>query len=127
MGCSPSLIDVPLCDCAHLKYLLNWGANPNESDSGGKTALHLCQTDMAVVRTLIECEADVNVQDSSGDTPLHIAVRNGQTAMAEVLLHYGASTSKVNDVDQTALDTAAAFRHFECMRYIHRHTEHQKQ
>ena len=127
MGCSPSLIGVPLCDCAHLKYLLNWGADPNESDSGGKTALHSCQTDMAVVSMLIKCKADVNMQDSLGDTPLHIAARNGRTAVAEVLLEYGAWTSKVNDVNQTALDTAAAFRHYECMKCIHHHMEYLKQ
>ena len=96
MGCSPSLIDVPLYDCAHLAYLLNWGADPNESDS-------------------------------AEDTPLHIAVRDGETKVAEMLLEHGASTSRVNDVNQTALDTAAAFLRFECLKCIYRHIECQRQ
>ena len=95
MGCSPSLIGVPLHHCAHLAYLLNWGANPNESDS-------------------------------AGDTPLHIAARTGKTEVVKMLLENGASTSKVNGVNQTALDTAAAFVHFECLKCMYRHTEHQR-
>ena len=95
MGCSPSLIGVPLCDCAHVMYLLNWGADPNESSS-------------------------------AGNTPLHTAARAGETEIAKILLETGASTSKVNDVNQTALDAAAAFLRFKCIKCIYHHAEHQR-
>ena len=97
MGCSPSLIGVPLHHCAHLRYLLNWGADPNESDS-------------------------------AGDTPLHVAARTGEAEVAEVLLERGASTSKVNNLNETTFDTAAAYLHLECMIAIYGcHEHHQEQ
>lgn len=61
----------------------------------GMTALHTAaaysQSD--AVRALLEVGASVNAADHEGFTPLDWAVANRHTAVKELLVHAGASTS----------------------------------
>ena len=114
MGCPAGNLFLQLP--AYMKVFLNWGTDANMKDGDEKTALHLHQGNVGPVKMLLEFEAEVNVQDNSGDTPLHIAARNGRTAVVEVLLKNGASTSIVNKKNQTALDTAAVHGNLECFK-----------
>lgn len=55
-----------------MNLLLRAGANPNNVDENGKTALHICAelcVDVAIVRLLVEYDADASLQDHSGKLP----------------------------------------------------------
>lgn len=119
MGCSTDLHN--LAYAAYLKVFLNWGTDPDLQDRDGRTALHLHQDNLGSVKILIESHANVNLQDNSGDTPLHVSARKGRTAVAVILMNTGASTSKVNNENQTALDTAAVHGNLECFRKMFDH------
>jgi len=81
--------------------LLDAGANPNDADSSGATALHYsaARSSPAVSELLLRCKADVDRQDERGDTPLMWA-RGGRTL--EVLLSAGADPLAINKYGQTA-------------------------
>jgi ankyrin repeat protein len=110
----------PLADAAHrgdvaaMRALVAAGADANEYDAGGRTALHWaargghqlgphqCREDTSraeAVEALIDLGADPNAVDrrgsipgrSSGWTPLHVAMHHEQFATADRLLERGAN------------------------------------
>ena len=76
--------------------LLDNGADPNTTDSGGRTALHyacaLETPDEAaeMVELLLGGGSDVNAKDTEGQTPLLWAVNFWQTTIINLLLEHGA-------------------------------------
>jgi ankyrin repeat protein len=71
-----------------LRAALREGADPNESDSLGSTALHaaIAYKSLDVITVLLEHGADVTMQDKDGSTALHYAVEHGLPQIAEQLL-----------------------------------------
>jgi hypothetical protein len=57
------------------RILLENGANPNQKDAVGNTALHLaaCTNNIEVITLLLTAGTDINSLDNSGRTPLHLA------------------------------------------------------
>lgn len=55
--------------------LLERGADPNQRDVIGNTALHLaaCTNHTEMVTLLLKAGTDINAIDNSGRTPLHLA------------------------------------------------------
>jgi hypothetical protein len=80
-------------DYAHLLALLRQGANPNESNEHGTTALMegCVHGRTACVRLLLEHEADVDAATDTGQTALMRACRFGALPSVQMLCAYGAS------------------------------------
>jgi len=63
--------------------LLKGGANPNEIDDEGETALHQAawRGHVLVIKLLLEEDADPGLKDQTGQTALHQAASNGSGAV----------------------------------------------
>ncbi len=78
--------------------LLSAGANINQKDVTGRTALHLAamlpsEVNEKVIQYLIEHGANVNIRDIYGQSPLFFAFNVGNAQAVELLRKYGANTS----------------------------------
>ncbi|KAL8929307.1 MAG: hypothetical protein Q9208_001390 [Pyrenodesmia sp. 3 TL-2023] len=68
------------------------GADPNQTDDEGQTALHQAawRGHTHLVQFLLDSGADLTLRDKTGQTALHHAASNGPTATVELLLDNGA-------------------------------------
>jgi len=57
-----------------INHLIKLGANVDEQDHVGRTALHIAaqKNNISVVEDLIEANALANVRSKDGSTPLHV-------------------------------------------------------
>lgn len=85
-------------DVTWLSFLLAKGANPNQRDGGGNTALMLAaQLGFAEgLALLIDRKAQVDLANNSGETPLIRAVQNRDIATVRTLLAAGANPNKAD-------------------------------
>ncbi len=102
-------------DAEMVEYLISKGANPNDADDDGVTALEWAAigNQAGVARALIARGAAVNHADKFGMTPLLYAasVDFGDTAVIEKLIAGGADLKAKNKQGQTALDLANNYRY----------------
>ncbi|CDS42659.1 ankyrin repeat domain protein [Echinococcus multilocularis] len=94
-------------DLLTLKMMVKEGADVNEQDANGRTALHesSLQNFLHVVSYLLKHNANPNVQavprsgggTGTGDTPLHEATREGHIRIIRALLRYGADPKICNN------------------------------
>jgi len=84
-------------DAAEVRRLIAAGANVNEKDEAGYTALMWAarKGNMEIARALVEARADVNVRDcaSAGWTPLMHAIHKNQNDLARLLIERGADVN----------------------------------
>jgi uncharacterized protein len=85
-------------DVTWLSFLLAKGANPDQRDGNGNTALMLAaQLGFAEgLALLIDRRAQVDLANSSGETPLIRAVQNRDIATVRTLLAAGANPAKAD-------------------------------
>ncbi|MEP6780086.1 MAG: ankyrin repeat domain-containing protein, partial [Gemmatimonadaceae bacterium] len=96
-----------------MQWLLEHGANPNvlsyvnekniAAPNRGEAPLHriaLNGRDVHVARMLVEYGADVNATRGDGRSAYALALRTGNTPVAEYLLSVGADTAGITPVDQ---------------------------
>ena len=85
-------------DVTWLSFLLAKGANPDQRDGSGNTALMLAaQLHFAEgLALLIDRHAQVDLANSSGETPLIRAVQNRDIATVRTLLAAGANPNKAD-------------------------------
>ena len=91
-------------------YLLDYGANANESDSHGRTAMHYAvETDQfSTIKLLLMAGADLNCLDTQGQSPLFQAIKRKNISMVKHLLRQGADFRRVTkDVERTLMHVAA--------------------
>lgn len=83
------------CDKTVIKELIRAGADVNEKNYAGDTALYyaLCEGDCEVARLLIKKGADYNIANNKGETPVQIAVEKGYETVLELM----------TDIDDDAL------------------------
>ncbi|XP_010432708.1 PREDICTED: probable potassium channel AKT5 [Camelina sativa] len=88
-----------------LHHLLKRGSNPNETDTNGRTALHIAASkgNQYCVVLLLEKGADPNIRDSEGNVPLWEAISGRHEEIAKLLSENGATLS---------FDTVG---HFSCL------------
>ena len=72
-----------------LKELLQGGADKDEKDDEGRTALHFAcgYGEIACSEELIKAGADVDAKDGNDNTPLHYAAGYGQAEAIKLLLN----------------------------------------
>ncbi|EAY02448.1 hypothetical protein TVAG_044670 [Trichomonas vaginalis G3] len=99
------MFDIPsLCE-----YFLYYGANINEKDLFGKTALHYMAANNSIQTAplLLSRDIKINEKDNYGKTALHYAAENNSKEIAELLLSHGANINEKDRHGKTALHYAA--------------------
>jgi ankyrin repeat protein len=84
--------------------LIEQGADPNETDHFGNTALHLALNYPEMISLLLESGANVDAENAMGNTPLHLAVKDRRAV--EELLAAGADVNARNGLGKTPLQYA---------------------
>ncbi|EAX99323.1 ankyrin repeat protein, putative [Trichomonas vaginalis G3] len=101
-----AIFDIPsLCE-----YLLSHGANVNEKDKDGKTALYYAAecNKKATTQLLLLNGANIHEKDYEGKTILHRVAWNNRIESAEVLISYGANVNEKDRFGNLALHFAAS-------------------
>ena len=94
---------------ADVRQLLKSGANPNEADADGTSALHWAVHQGAVdsVQALLKGGAAVDAENRYGIRPAYLAAENGDAATMRLLLEAGADARAAFAEGETLLMTAA--------------------
>lgn len=107
-------------DTHQVKRLLNEGANINERDDRGRTAImagtHANKPE--TVKLLIEAGADINLQDNMKDNPFLYAGAEGLTEVLKLLIQAKADTKLTNRYGGSALIPAAEKGHVENVKLL---------
>jgi len=92
-------------DLAHLRTLVQAGANVDEPDSDGRTALQHAATagSVDVASVLLAAGADVHAADRGGWSALYFAAQGHNLGVASVLLEAGARVDAVDEHGNTPL------------------------
>lgn len=109
---------------AIVELLLQLGAGPDETDSGGHTPLYSlangCPTGGGdVVRALVQAGANVDARDGVKHcTPLHMAARRGNVGVARALLDCGANLELRDSLGDTPLRRSVNCNKIEVARLL---------
>lgn len=106
-----------------IRALLEHGANVNDRDEDGQSALSyaVCFHEYDVVRLLLESGSDPNLADVNGWTPLMFAVMREDANSAELLLQHGAKIDTEDNYRATALMYAAWERNVDICHLLLAH------
>ena len=92
-----------------IPLLLSNGANIEEVDNKGRTALHHAMESLETMKVLVRHGADINAKDNMGSTALHWAARSSYTwEMVKWMVELGADVNARDNDGSTALLSAAA-------------------
>jgi ankyrin repeat protein len=110
-GLPPSVMPAVMkADSKDVLAQLRKGANPNEQDSRGMTALMIAaeRGHTAIVQTLLDQGADIQAKEArQGRTALFLAVAHGHTPVVQALLSKGADVKEKDNSGWTPLMLAA--------------------
>ncbi|XP_028395339.1 serine/threonine-protein kinase TNNI3K-like [Dendronephthya gigantea] len=106
-----------------MKYLVEHGADVNDEDNVGRTALSYAVTQgtLEMMKYLVEHGAYVNDKDNVGRTALSYAVTKGRVEMMKYLVEHGADVNDKDNVGRTALSYAVTKGRVEMMKYLVEH------
>jgi ankyrin repeat protein len=84
-----------------VRLLIQRGANVNQQDAEGQTALMrtLSYSDIEVVKILVEENADLNIRDNDGNTVLMMAELGNSTKIVNILKQAGATQQGLTEVE----------------------------
>ena len=107
-------------DADAVQALLAAGADVNEPQADGATALHWAahREDLATAERLLAAGADAGAANELGMTPLLMACANGQAALVEALLAAGADPDAALASGETPLMAAARAGSLEAVRSL---------
>ena len=106
------------------QLLLEAGANPNQADFAGDSALYAASAygHAEVVHLLLEARADVSLVDTSdgecGHTAVRVAAATGHAEVLHLLLKAGADVESDDVLRQTLLHVACMHGHVEVARLL---------
>ena len=92
-GINPLMCACMLGEQEIVELLLKHGANVNEKNNAGFSALHYCRTGVSIAQLLIDFGADVNAKTNNGDTVLKYALMNRNKQMVKLLIENGANVN----------------------------------
>merc|ERR1712228_369164 len=100
--------------------LIEYGANINETDRYGTTAMHWAATSgqIKIIRLLLHHQANINKCDILDMTPLHSAAHSGRVKTTKYLLRNGADPSIVSIHNHSALDLAKNQNNAKCVKLL---------
>lgn len=77
-----------------MEYLLQRGADPNDTDSDGQTGLHCAAArgHQNTLLLLLHANANPNAIDSRGNSALHVAADHGHETCVKALLYFAEQT-----------------------------------
>ena len=118
--------EVPLIDAARhrdlaaVSQLLAAGANPNDEQPDGATALHwaVYLEDYVMVERLLEAGADVNAVNRLNASALYLAAKEGSAELILLLLDAGADPNVALEMGETPIMTAARSGTTEGVRHL---------
>ncbi len=107
-------------DIRELRRLLKRGANKEETNDRGETALILAAQlgDMEAIRLLADCGADINAKSSTNLTALMASAQNGDLEALKFLISKGADIEAKKKDETTVLMIAAMFGQMECIEEL---------
>ena len=107
-------------DAAAVRALLQEGADLNQPQGDGATALHwaVYRDDLETTRALLAAGAAVSIANDLGVTPLWLACNNGSAALVEALLEAGADPNAALPSGETPLMTAARTGNADAVRLL---------
>jgi Zn-dependent protease with chaperone function len=106
-------------DVDKTRELLTEGADPNETNQFGETALSMAgYSDIGIVQLLLEHGADPNIQDDYGWSPLMSAVTVENIEVAALLLEAGADPALLDEEGKSALDYADEYNNEEMLEML---------
>ena len=109
-GSDASLIEAArLQDAGAVEVLLESGADPNERQADGATALHwaVYRQNLEITSLLLAAGADVNAVNRLGAAPLFVAAEGGNPDLIELLLEAGADPEIALPIGETPIMTAS--------------------
>ena len=109
-------------DC--VRWLLAGGADPNITDSGGRSALIIAAANEnreSILVSLLANHADVSIRDRHGMTALSYAIARGDAPSVALLLHAGADAKQRSASGISALHCAVWRGNETIVRYLISH------
>eukprot|EP00762_Andalucia_godoyi_P003654 ANDGO_00632.mRNA.1 Ankyrin repeat and KH domain-containing protein mask len=122
--CTPFLLSAVNGNVDLAKTLRERGANPNDFDEKGRTALMECvrKGHALFAHYLLDPEngigTDVNANDVVGMTALHYAALAGSVECTYLLIQHGATIDPVDDLNETPMIKACSSGHTEVIRLL---------
>ncbi|MCB9228317.1 MAG: ankyrin repeat domain-containing protein [Deltaproteobacteria bacterium] len=103
-----------------VKFLIERGADVNQPDSGGRTALlwAVNHNRADVIELLVENGADVNQADHMLNTPLFRAVQNNRINLVEFLIANGADVNRTNRNGLSPLSFALQYNRINVLELL---------
>lgn len=108
------------CNAPAVDVLLRQGANPNQQDKRGQTALHkiTATKGMGIVHLLLNAGADVCIEDNKGRTPLWFIGRYYTKPKLDALLEQGIIINHQDKQGNTVLFYAIQTKHWYLMEIL---------
>ncbi|HLK48554.1 MAG TPA: ankyrin repeat domain-containing protein [Bryobacteraceae bacterium] len=107
-------------DITAVHAMIQRGANVNEPEANGTTALHWAayQEDVPMVKSLLAAGAKVRVANEFGSSPMQEAAIAGNSEIIRLLLAAGADADSANAEGQTALMAVARTGNVEAAKLL---------
>jgi len=120
--------DAAAGDMDSVKELLSSGADVNERNSRGMTALMAAahKGNMELAKLLVEKGANVNARSNKGSTPLMAAVQSGNKELVKFLLDSGADANAKEELGLNAFQFASMKNQQELMALLRDKTSDKK-
>ena len=114
------LLAIRVVNDERVKLLLQEGANINQKDKRGNTALHYAAKHgfAEMVTLLLDNKANINQPNNNGWTPLWVAAETGKIEVVKLLLDNGANANPVDTEGNTPLHYAAYNGHTETCKLL---------